>query len=208
MASLTTGIIVNAGVNDVVTIRNISINGAGNGISGIRYLAGKHLIVENCTILGFATHGIDAALTSAGKLTVLNTSISRIAQVGVRVTSTVVGMTAVLDNVRIQACTIGVDTLSTTTATVSRSVFSQITNQAVVAENTSAINAESCVMSHSGTGVAAFNSGAVVRLSNCDIFNNTTGISIAAGGTVASFLNNRNAGNTTAGAPNSNLSQQ
>src|SRR5215207_9664852 len=56
LSSLTNGIIVNAGVNDVVTIRNVSINGAGNGINGIRYLAGKHLIVENCSIYGVTNH--------------------------------------------------------------------------------------------------------------------------------------------------------
>ena len=43
LASLTNGVIVNAGVNDRVVLRNISINGVGNGINGIRYLAGKSL---------------------------------------------------------------------------------------------------------------------------------------------------------------------
>lgn len=208
LASLTNGVIVNAGVNDVVTLRNISINGIGNGLSGIRYLAGKHLIVESCSISGFSNHGIDVSLASAGRLTVLNTSISRIGQVGVRVTSSSGSPSAVLDNVRIQACGIGFDTLSTTTATISRSVISQITNQAVVAENTSTINAESCVIVNNGTGVSAFTSGSTVRLSNCDIFNNATGISIAAGGTVASFQNNRIAGNTAGVNPNSPLTQQ
>lgn len=208
LSALTNGIIVNAGVNDVVTIRNVSINGAGTGLNGIRYLAGKHLIVENCWIYGVTTHGIDVALASAGKLTVTDTSISRCGLAGVRVTSTVGSPTAVLNNVLITACGIGFDTLGTTTATINRSIITQITNQALVAENTSVINAEGCVMAHSGTGVSAFTSGSTVRLSNCDIFNNTTGISIAAGGTVASFQNNRNAGNTTAGAPNSTLTQQ
>src|SRR5687768_10931364 len=43
-------IIVNAGVNDVVYIRNLSINGAGTGLNGIRWIAGKALHVENCNI--------------------------------------------------------------------------------------------------------------------------------------------------------------
>ncbi|NOT61351.1 MAG: hypothetical protein HOP19_14125 [Acidobacteria bacterium] len=208
LAAGTNGIIVNAGVNDIVTIRNVSINGAGTGLNGIRYLAGKQLIVENCTIYGFTTHGIDVSLASSGKLTVLNSTVSRVGQVGIRVASTAGTPVAVLDNVQISACSIGFDTANATVATISRSIFTQITNQAVVAETTSVINAESCVMSHSGTGVSAFTAGATVRLSNCDILNNSTGISIAAGGTVASFQNNRNAGNTTAGAPNSNLTQQ
>lgn len=115
--------------------------------------------------------------------------------------------TASLDNVRIQDRVIGFDVLAGN-GTISRSVIWQITNQAVVAEGMATINAENCVMANSGTGVAAFTNGSTVRISNCDIFNNTTGISIAAGGTVASFQNNRNAGNTTAGAPNSALTQQ
>src|SRR5215213_2030059 len=39
LASGTSGIIVNAGANDVITLRNLSINGAGTGIAGIRILS-------------------------------------------------------------------------------------------------------------------------------------------------------------------------
>src|SRR5438270_5618087 len=50
----TNGIVVQAGVNDVVILRNIRINGisgSGNGgINGIRWLSGKSLYVENCYI--------------------------------------------------------------------------------------------------------------------------------------------------------------
>src|SRR5262245_61927828 len=59
LASLVNGVIVNATANDVVTLRSLSINGFCNGINGVRFLAGKHLKIENCTIYGFATHGID-----------------------------------------------------------------------------------------------------------------------------------------------------
>jgi hypothetical protein len=43
LAALVNGIIVNAGVNDVVTLRNLSINGAGNGLDGICNLAGNQV---------------------------------------------------------------------------------------------------------------------------------------------------------------------
>src|SRR6266853_205030 len=46
LASLTTGIIVNA-PGAIVTVRNVQINGAGNGIRGINYVAGLGLIVEH-----------------------------------------------------------------------------------------------------------------------------------------------------------------
>src|SRR6059036_3614146 len=41
----TNGVIVNAPATATVTLHNISINGAGTGINGIRFLAGKALNV-------------------------------------------------------------------------------------------------------------------------------------------------------------------
>src|SRR5262245_21620326 len=49
------GIVVTAGANDVVRIRGISINGNGVGFSGIQYISGKRLEVENCSIYDFTT---------------------------------------------------------------------------------------------------------------------------------------------------------
>ena len=55
-------IIINAGVNDKVVLRHISMNGFNQttspGINGIRYLNGKQLNVEECEIFGFNTNGI------------------------------------------------------------------------------------------------------------------------------------------------------
>src|SRR5690242_20530176 len=43
----TNGIVVQAGPNDVVILRNLRFNGIGSGINGIRFLSGKDLNVEN-----------------------------------------------------------------------------------------------------------------------------------------------------------------
>src|SRR4051794_25229403 len=53
LASGTNGIIINAGINDTVTLRNLSINGAGTGLCGIRILQARAVFVENCEIFGF-----------------------------------------------------------------------------------------------------------------------------------------------------------
>src|SRR5262247_3120535 len=57
LVSGTNGIVVSAGVNDNVVIRNLSINGINGtpsgGLNGIRFLAGKSLRIENCNINGF-----------------------------------------------------------------------------------------------------------------------------------------------------------
>src|SRR5262249_4857418 len=79
----TNGIVVAAGANDVVIIRNIRLDGllgngsnAGNaGINGIRWLSGKTLIVENCVIFGFNTNGIDIEKSDGGQAYIMNTSV-------------------------------------------------------------------------------------------------------------------------------------
>lgn len=56
LASATNGINVNAGANDVIILRNLSINGAGTtlGLNGVNFLAGRKLVVENCTFENFS----------------------------------------------------------------------------------------------------------------------------------------------------------
>src|SRR5712671_5269709 len=52
LSAPTAGIIVNAGVNDVVIIRNLSLTGVttSGSTNGIRYIAGKALVVDGVTM--------------------------------------------------------------------------------------------------------------------------------------------------------------
>ncbi len=199
LASLTNGIIVNAPATDVVILRNLSINGAGNGLDGIRYLAGKQLHVENCTIFGFTQQGIDVVLSASGILSVFNTTIENVAD-GITMTNSAGAMSASLDGVRLKNATNSGLNLLSGLATISRSVVAHNTNFGIIAQGGSTINVESCVISNNGTGVSANAATAAVRLSNNSIFNNNTGIN--ATGTVSSAGNNKNAGNAIPGAPN------
>ena len=52
LSSLVNGVIVNAGVNDRIVLRNLNINGVGNGSTGVRFLGGLHLTLENVRIQG------------------------------------------------------------------------------------------------------------------------------------------------------------
>jgi len=69
------GVVVNAPATDTIIIRDISINGAGTGGNGIRYLAGKTLMVDHCWIYGqnnaATSRGIDVSKSAAGNLKVL-----------------------------------------------------------------------------------------------------------------------------------------
>jgi hypothetical protein len=53
LAPGTNGIIVNAGPTDVVNLQGLSLEGAGTGLNGIRFLGGGTLHVRNCVIRGF-----------------------------------------------------------------------------------------------------------------------------------------------------------
>lgn len=55
----TNGIIVNAGVTDVVVLRGLALEGLGTGLAGIKVIAVGKLIVEDCTINNFTQVGID-----------------------------------------------------------------------------------------------------------------------------------------------------
>src|SRR5467141_906783 len=48
LVSGTNGIVVQAGANDVVTLRNLRINGIGFGLNGIRFLSGRAINIQNC----------------------------------------------------------------------------------------------------------------------------------------------------------------
>src|ERR1044072_7090566 len=69
LVSGTNAIIINGTADDVVTLRNLDIDGVGTGLNGINILAGRAVIVENCQIYGFRSvsagngHGIKDART-------------------------------------------------------------------------------------------------------------------------------------------------
>src|SRR6516165_5126937 len=47
------GITINAGVNDVVNLRGLDIDGAGSGASGILFTSGAELNIQDSVIRGF-----------------------------------------------------------------------------------------------------------------------------------------------------------
>ena len=208
LASLVNGIVVNAGANDKVIIRNVSIAGANNGLDGVRYLAGGQLMLDKVTIYGFQnsanSQAVDVSLTSNGKLIMQDVTITN-CEAGVRLTTTAGTLQATLDNVRIENTDLhAVEAFSNTIVTVSRSNISHNFNAGVRAvAATAVINVESSVLAfNNGAAVNAGVAGARVRISDSAILNNTTGISIAAGGFVDSAQNNRVAGNGASTAPN------
>lgn len=79
----TNGIVVAAGATDIVIIRNMRLDGllgggnANAGINGIRFLTGKELHIQSCTIFGFNNAGIDLEPTSGGGTVIISDTWSQ-----------------------------------------------------------------------------------------------------------------------------------
>ena len=202
LASGTNGIIINAAITDIVTIRNLSINGANTGLDGIRYLSANRVNVENCVIFNFTGQGIDVSLTNSGNLKVSNTTFQKCND-GVNMTTTAGTLAVSLDQVTMVGLTNSGLNALTGQATISNSNLFKIGNVAVIAQGGSTINVDNCVLTNNGTAISAAVATATVRISNNSIYNNTTGINST--GSVFTAGNNRNAGNAVPGGPNSGL---
>jgi hypothetical protein len=76
LVSGTNGIVVQAGANEVVTLRNLRINGNnGTGLNGIKWNSGKALHIESDVIFGFSQAGIDVESSTGGQVFVLDTIV-------------------------------------------------------------------------------------------------------------------------------------
>jgi hypothetical protein len=91
----TNGIVVAAPANANVIIRNLRFDGllgggnANAGLTGIKFISGHDLNVENCVIFGFNQNGVDVALSQNTQATahIVNTVIKNIAGVGIHATN-------------------------------------------------------------------------------------------------------------------------
>jgi hypothetical protein len=205
------GIIVNAPTTDTVIIRNISISGAGTtlGTNGIRYLAGKQLVVQNVTLQQVSGNLIDVQLGSNGNLELDNVTGVNGGGIGVNMLTTTGALFANINNSRFYNCGTGIKADRNTHLVVRNSVVAgnmgasapsgngiQVAPNgagsvgAIIENNSVSGCAEGILVTTSG------GSGVSVFISNNVLFNNTNAVDIGASVTVRSFLNNKMAGNT------------
>ena len=196
LSSLTNGVIVNAGVNDKVVLRNLNIQGVGNGINGVRWLAGKELQLDRVTLAGFTNAGVDISKSAAGTLFVTNSYFTE-AAIGINMTSTAPFVIASVDNSNFNGLTTnGVAVGSNSIANITSSTFSSNSvTGATVSASGSFLNLNKNVFRNNGTGISAV-AGTNLRTIDNDLFDNTTGINATGAGWVSAG-NNRVVGGST-----------
>jgi hypothetical protein len=217
LAAGSNGININ-GANVLVTIRNLSINGAFTGNTGINFTNGLSLLVENVNITGFtasAATGIKFAPTANAVLVVNNSTIvtNGIAPSsggGISVQTAGGSAAVVIHNTRVENNSVGVSATSssgTITMTVRESVIASSQSFGIIATAGGAINLmveRTAVSNNLGTGVSSSGAASLVRISNSVITGNATGVGSSGGGVLRSFKNNAIKGNGTDGTPITN----
>jgi hypothetical protein len=190
------GVVVNAGPQDVVILRNLTFDGVGSGLSGVRFLAGGALVVENVEMNGNTQNNIEMALAagSVASLVVRNSTLTS-GTSGVKLTSGTVS--ASLDNVSIRNAATGVDAVAGT-VDIKNSLIAQSSLYGLLAEG-GTIDIDGSLLTGNATAVQA-QTGSTVRISNSDLYNNMAGFGCG-GGTLASNQNNRKGGNTGGTGP-------
>ena len=219
LSSGTNGIVVNAGVNDVIVLSGLDIEGFGTGLNGIRFLAGGGLQVRNTTIRGYRTatsYGINFAPTSPAatltldNVTILNSGVGN-GSGGIMIQPAAnVAATFSLNNVRVTdngGVGLRVDLTGIAGASVngvvSNSVFLDDTNGVFVKVPTGStakvVVKDSIISANSGSGVVSQDVGSTVHVTGNTITQNGFGVRSLSGGALISYGNNVLAGNTTDG---------
>ncbi len=212
--SLVNGITINiTDVNDIrkaVRLRALDINGISNGINGVNILAANNVWVEDSVIDGNTGNGsttgmgIRVATTASCNLFVSDTMIHKNVT-GIRVSTTSGFAVANVSHSNIEGNGTGINAASNNSfVTVADSRIAFNTSIGATASVSGAnLTLSRCVIANNITGINAVAGSAVKALSN-DVIFNTTGF----GGTTAVIQTdgqNRNAGNTTPGAPGGGL---
>jgi xanthosine phosphorylase len=218
MSSVPDCLIVN-GDDIVITIRNLSIQGAGKGLNGIRFLKGAVLNVENCVIANQTGQGIEIVPGSNARVfikdTIFRGNDSTPNSGGIRIgPDATFGVSALLDHVRLEGNHCGLMVEDRVTATVRNSMAAGNAAEGILVAGTegpATLNLEGCVVAGNGTsGVRNANTGAssVIRLSNVTVTGNATGISPEGRAVIRSLGNSRIDGNTVDGKPTETKSPQ
>ncbi|HEY0405895.1 MAG TPA: right-handed parallel beta-helix repeat-containing protein [Pyrinomonadaceae bacterium] len=196
-----TGITVNAGSLDTVYLKNLDINGAGNGATGISWIAGNALIIEKVRIYNMTNTGLNVNKTASGFLSVTNSNITNCVSGGLVAQTSAGLLRAEIDNTKVFGCTSGFKAIANAQLTLKNSTASGCGTAGFHALGGSAVlNLQSCTATHNGDGIKT-ELGGIVRLGQSTVSNNITkGLDTASGGSVESYQDNYISGNPNSDA--------
>jgi hypothetical protein len=201
------GVTINAGANDSVHLRGLTIEGLGSGAAGIQFNTGGNLAIENCVIRNFRIAGINISPTTTSTFSVSNTIASNNPGDGilVQLTGSAV-VTGVLSKVTANNNNFGIFVNGGATSGASLNVTvadSEASNNAktgveavsLVEHAATAVMLRNVVASNDVTGLIAVGN-AILRVAHSVVTGNNTGVNTSGGGILKSFGDNDIYGNT------------
>jgi hypothetical protein len=202
------GITITAGPSDAVSLRGLTIEGAGVGQTGIKFTTGQSLTVEKCVIRHVTADGIDFFPTATSNLFVSNTLVADNGGTGIFVLPSGSGtVTAVLNrvelnnNVGVGITVNGAGFTGTLSATVSESVAAGNGFGFYAASNhfPTTLTLFHSVAANNGTGIQAFSASgndATLTVAQSMVTGNpTAGWNASSGGVIQSYGDNYFNGN-------------
>jgi hypothetical protein len=182
------GIVINAGPNDAVSLRGLTIDGTGAAATGIKFNTGKSLTVQDCIIRHVTGNGIDFLPNATSNLSVSNSLVADNGTHGIYVSPTGSGtFTAVFNRVEANTNAIsgivvdGTTSTGTINATAAESVAADNIQGAGFAASSSAGHALTTltvfhsVSANNVYGITANGTGATLRAAQSTSTGNTYG---------------------------------
>jgi hypothetical protein len=209
--------------NAVVRLRNLSLNGNGTGFTGIRFLNGAALFVENCNIANFngGSPGQGSAIVFAppagvtAELYLVDSVISSNGRAsdggGIVIQPVGTGSARVaVERTRIENNTLGLFADGTGSAgliavqlrdsLVSESKLTGVAALTAAGGSIASISIErSSSLLNGNAGVQAQGPGSYVTLADSTVMSNVAGLSPSSGGTILSYGDNQLTGNASDG---------
>jgi hypothetical protein len=193
------GITINAGTNDSVTLRGLTIDGGGAGSNGVVLNSGLALTIDQCNLMNFVGNGILLQSTSGGhNIVITNTSASHNQAAGVTYSPLSGTATAgiVIDHVTANNNGTGIlfdSNSGATSASVSNSIGSDNSACGFIFGHAT-VSLDSSYASGNQTCGVFINNG-TLALGRSVIMTNGIGVDFGMAGTVISYKNNQIAGN-------------
>jgi len=204
----TQGIIINAnlGTVDNVNIRGISINGAATGTNAINLIQADRVNIEDCVIFG-SNNGILINESDGVNVNIRNTGVRNNTADGLSVTTTSGVAKVSVQNSSFIGNSFGIHGKGNSRVVVNDSVVSNNGSNGVFAEgisNTAVIDLTNTLIDGNGlnglqAGGGASTTTSIVRINNCDIFQNTGTGALVSTGEIDTWQNNRIFSNGTDG---------
>ena len=213
VVSGTNAFIINAATTDTVLLSGLDIEGGGGpslGLSGVSIIQAGEVTIENTTIRGFATAGINVAPSTGGvKVNVLGSLIADNSATGILFKPTGSGLIrGLIDNTKVSNNTgdgimvNGTTTTGSLKVLVSNSEAAHNSASGMVAFSSGSVAQlmiESSSAINNATGIASNGSGANVRFTRSNVTGNSTGVLQVGFGQALSYSTNSVGGNVTDG---------